>query len=149
MIHSIVLAEDNLEQCFFFQKALKEIEHNSQLTIVHDGDNLIALLERFLPDILFLDLSMPCKDGMQCIKEIRDNNLYDGLPIVVFSVSKQNTAIQTAYGFGANLYFVKPNEYSELVSSLKSILSINWTNLKSITEKHFESNKYLPFQLSA
>jgi CheY-like chemotaxis protein len=149
MINSIVLAEDNLEHCFFFKKALKEIAPSIQIAEVHDGDKLIELLESYLPDLLFLDLAMPCKDGVQCIKEIRADRLYDRLPIVVFTMSSQDNAIQTAYGFGANLYIVKPNEYSKLVQSLNSILSMDWTNPKLITEKFFRGNRYIPFMYNS
>ena len=144
MIHSILLAEDNLEHCFFFKKALKEIAPVDFFE-VHDGDELLSLLERFLPDLLFLDLSMPCKNGIQCIKEIREDKAYDSLPIVVFTVSTQNNAIQATYGFGANLYMVKPDEYSQLVADLKIILAMNWSDPKSITEKYFRNNVYVPF----
>lgn len=145
MINSILLAEDNLEHCFFFKEALKQVAPDVQFTEVHDGDKLISFLENFLPDILFLDLAMPCKNGIQCIKEIRENRFYDSLPIVVFTISARNHTIQTAYGFGANLYFVKPEEYSQLVWSLKTILSIDWTNPKTISQRHFRDNRYVPF----
>jgi DNA-binding NarL/FixJ family response regulator len=147
MINSVVLAEDNLEHCFFFKKALKEVVPSIQFTEVHDGDKLMELLKNYHPDLLFLDLSMPCKDGVQCIKEIRENKVYDTLPIVVFTISKQNNAIQTAYGFGANLYFVKPSDYSDLATALRTILSMDWSDPKSITEKYFCQNKYTPFQV--
>ena len=74
MVKSIVLAEDNLEHCFFFKKCLKEVRPEIQFTEVVDGEKLMALLERYQPDLLFLDLSMPCKNGIQCIQEIRENN---------------------------------------------------------------------------
>lgn len=145
MINTVLLAEDNLEQCFFFKKALKEIASSIQFSEVHDGDGLLTLLQSFLPDLLFLDLAMPCKGGIECIKELREDRRYDSLPIIVFTVSKQDNAIQTAYGFGANLFFSKPDEYSELASSLKVILSMDWDRPKSITEKYFQRNKYVPF----
>ena len=146
MINTILLAEDSLEYCFFFKKALNEIAPSVQFTNVHDGDQLMMLLESFLPDLLFLDLSMPCKNGMQCIQQIRQDSSYDALPIVVFTISKQNANIQTAYECGANLYFVKPQEYYELVSSLQTILSLDWSNPKAITNQHYRSNKYVPFK---
>lgn len=145
MIYSILLAEDNLEHCFFFRRAIKEIAPDIQVNEVHDGDSLIELLESYLPDLLFLDLAMPCKNGIQCIQEIRDDRAYDHLPIIVFTVSTQDHSIQTAYGFGANLYFVKPENYDSLISSLRKILELNWSDPKSITDKYFHNNKYAAF----
>jgi CheY-like chemotaxis protein len=144
-INSVLLAEDNLEHCYFFKKALKETDPDISFTDVHDGETLMLLLESFIPDILFLDLNMPCKDGMQCIGEIRQNKVYDTMPIVVFSISSQNNVMQATYGFGANLYFVKPKEYSALVNSLRRLLSMDWKSPKLITEQYFRLDKYIPF----
>jgi DNA-binding response OmpR family regulator len=145
MIKSILLAEDNLEHCFFFRKALKDIAPDIQYSEVHDGEKLMELLESYIPDLLFLDLGMPCKNGVECIQEIRENKVYDSLPIVVFTASSQHKTIQTAYGFGANLYMIKPDSYDLLTSSLKAILSMNWNDPKTITEGYFKKNKYLPY----
>jgi DNA-binding response OmpR family regulator len=145
MVHSIVLAEDSLEHCFFFKKALKEVAPDIQLTCVNDGDKLVKLLESYLPDLLFLDLAMPCKDGVQCIKELRESRAYDNLPIIVFTVSSQEHTIQTTYSFGANLYFIKPAEYALLVSSLRKILAMDWIDSKKIKGEHFYNQQYVPF----
>lgn len=145
MINSIVLAEDNLEHCFFFKKALKEVAPPVHFAAVQDGNQLIELLESYLPDLLFLDIGMPCKDGVQCIKEIREHRAYDFMPIIVFSVLADDEAIQAAYGYGANLYIVKPEEYGLLKSALGAILSMDWSDPKSITEKHFSKKRYVPF----
>lgn len=145
MIKSILLAEDNLEHCFFFKKVLKEIAPEVQVSEVHDGDQLMKLLESYIPDLLFLDLGMPCKNGVQCIQEIREKKVYDSLPIVVFTANSQHKTIQAAYGFGANLYIIKPGGYDLLLSYLKAILSMSWHDAKKITEKYFRNNKYLPY----
>ena len=145
-ISTILLAEDNLEHCFFFKKALHQAAPEIKCNDVHDGDGLMTLLQNFIPDLLFLDLNMPCKNGVECIKEIRENKAYDVLPIVVFTISAQENAIQTAYGFGANLYFVKPSDLSQLVGSLQKILIMDWSNPAAIAEKHFRNNKYMAFE---
>ena len=145
-ISTILLAEDNLTHCFFFKKALHQVAPEIKCNDVHDGDGLMTLLQNFIPDLLFLDLDMPCKNGVECIKEIRENKAYDVLPIVVFTISAQENAIQTAYGFGANLYFVKPSDLSQLVGSLQKILLMDWSDTAAITEKHFRNNKYMAFE---
>jgi DNA-binding response OmpR family regulator len=148
MVGSIILAEDNLEHCFFFERALKEVAQGVSFSAVHDGDKLIQLLESYLPDLLFLDLGMPCKNGVQCIKEIREQRQYDSMPIVVFSINDDQQAIQAAYGYGANLYIVKPDEYSLLKLFLQKVFSMDWADPKSITESYFFNKKYIPFAVS-
>ena len=141
----MVLAEDSLEQCFFFERALKEVAPETVFAVVNDGDKLITLLESYLPDLLFLDLSMPCKNGVECIKEIREQRAYDSMPIIVFSVSADDHAIQAAFGYGANMYMVKPGEYLLLKSILEDILSMDWSDPESVTAKYFCKNKYVPY----
>lgn len=144
MIKSIVLAEDNLEHCFFFKKALKEVAPQMHFAAVQDGDQLIGLLESYLPDLLFLDIRMPCKNGVQCIKEIREQSIYDCMPIIVFSFFADEQLIQAAYDYGANLYIVKPDDYHLLKSALQNVLSMDWSDAKSITEKYASGKTYAP-----
>ena len=62
----ILLADDDLDDLFFFKKALSEIPIETELTTAHDGEELMAYLTEnsdHLPDVLFLDLSMPRKTG--------------------------------------------------------------------------------------
>jgi DNA-binding NarL/FixJ family response regulator len=145
MVGSVVLAEDSLEQCFFFERAVREASPQTVFSPVHDGNELMALLEKYLPDLLFLDLNMPCKGGVQCIKEIREQRTYDSMPILVFSVSVDEQAIQAAYGYGANMYMVKPGEYSLLTSVLRDVLSMDWSDPKRIAEQYFCHNRYVTY----
>ena len=149
MIRSVVLAEDNLEHCFFFRKCLKEVAPEIQFTVVFDGEKLMTLLERYQPDLLFLDLTMPCKNGIQCIKEIRENKSLNSLPIIVFSINSKNHSIQTAYELGANLYIIKPGEYSDLVMCLQKVLSMDWKQPKTITKRHSTNNKYQAYDFAS
>jgi len=60
----ILLADDDIDDCFFFEKALEELQLSTHLTIVHDGQQLMNYLSensKNLPDVLFLDLNMPRK----------------------------------------------------------------------------------------
>lgn len=147
-ISNVLLAEDNLAHCFFFKRALYKVNPEIRFNMVHDGDVLMSLLEKFIPDLLFLDLAMPCKNGIECIKEIREDKVYNELPIVVFTISEQLNAIQSAYGFGANLYFVKPTDFSLLAIAIEKILSMDWRDPKAITEQYFQDNLYFPFKVA-
>jgi CheY-like chemotaxis protein len=85
-----VLADDDKDDCSFFEKALKEISIDTNLTIVHDGEKLMNYLYRNsenLPDVLFLDLSMPRKNGVECLSEIKESTQLKNLLIVMFSTS--------------------------------------------------------------
>lgn len=144
-IKSIILADDCIEDCQDFQKALVEIAPDMHLVMVHNGDDLLHLLQHYIPDLLFLDLNMPLKSGVQCLKSIRENRSADILPIIVYSATSRPNNIQVAYGLGANLFFVKLKQHKDLVASLDSLLHLNWNDYKSITQDYFTNNHYRPF----
>ena len=145
-IRSVLLAENDLEQCFFFKKSLLQVRRKIQFTEVHDGDALMKLLRNFIPDILFIDLAMPCRNGMDCIRELRKNETYKMLPIVVYSINTQPETIHAAYECGANLYLIKPSEYYNLVHSLDTILSMNWSDPDKVKESFLRNGRYEAFR---
>lgn len=51
---------------------------------VEDGKILTKKLSEKIPDILFLDIHMPCKDGLQCFTDIRTDNQYDERPVIIY-----------------------------------------------------------------
>ncbi|GAC1706378.1 MAG: hypothetical protein NVS9B7_15350 [Flavisolibacter sp.] len=90
-IASIVLADDDRDDHTFFKAALAEIAPTTQLTIVENGDALLELLKNYIPDFIFLDLEMPCKNGLQCLDEIRGNNKIKEWEQIYFSSNLLST----------------------------------------------------------
>ncbi len=87
---NILLAEDDKDDCLLFQEALEELDLQTQLTFVHDGVQLMQLLTKNsnqIFDVLFLDLNMPCKNGYECLEEIKRSDELKSLPIIIFSTS--------------------------------------------------------------
>ncbi len=125
---NVILAEDDDDDYLIFSLALESLPLplTVLLTRAEDGERLMKLLEEKIPDILFLDIYMPCKDGHQCIKEIRSNSRYDALPIIVYSSFKDLRNIEMCYRQGSNLYTIKPTSLTELQTILQRILTIDW-----------------------
>jgi len=70
--YNLLLADDDTDDCFFFREALGELPFMSTLTTVNNGVELMNRLtdqSYHLPDILFLDLNMPLKTGIECLME--------------------------------------------------------------------------------
>lgn len=129
---NILLADDDIDDRFFFSKALKEIPLLTHLTVVHDGEELMNYLEKNLnniPDILFLDLSMPRKTGFECLYEIKDNEKLKDIPVVMFSTSfpSDNTyeqgMIETLKKIGAQDYIRKPGDFTLLKELIHNIIT--------------------------
>lgn len=125
---NIFLADDDADDCILFEDALREICSISQLTTANDGIQLMALLheESIAPDVIFLDLNMPRKNGFECLAEIRENIRLRNIPIVIFSTTAQPEAVNNVYQNGANYFVCKPNTFQQLKKIIQHILSINW-----------------------
>lgn len=114
---NILLADDDVDDCNFFKKALKEISISSKLTIVNDGENLIKYLNensQDLPHVLFLDINMPRKNALECLDEIRKNNMIKDLPVVMFSTNNVWDTINMLFKSGAHVYIHKPSDFGQL-----------------------------------
>jgi DNA-binding response OmpR family regulator len=122
----VLLAEDDHDDVEFFQLAMKEVSVPVDLRYAKNGDELFVELKKAIPHILFLDIQMPCKDGISCILEIRKNRKFDRLPVVMFSSLAHKAFVDKTYRFGANYYVVKPTSIAVLTERLQYLLSIEW-----------------------
>lgn len=85
----ILLAEDDLDDRHFFAKALKEINISTYCHTVNDGIELMNYLNKDIvniPDILFLDLNMPRKNGFECLLEIKESIQMQAIYVIMFSI---------------------------------------------------------------
>lgn len=128
---NILLAEDDIDDQFFFEKALKLVPIEAKLTILNNGDQLMEYLKvniKNIPDIIFLDISMPRKTGIECLVEILENELLNKIPIVMLSTSftKDETyergITDMLLSMGAVEYIRKPNSISELKLIIENML---------------------------
>ncbi len=123
---NILLADDDTDDCYFLKEALKELSLPTQLTSVHDGEQLMQLLTKEteeLPDILFLDLNMPRKNGFECLSEIRLNEKLKQLPVIIYSTSFHNKIAEMLYKKGATYYISKPSEIVQLKKTVRQIIT--------------------------
>ena len=128
----ILLADDDIDDRFLFTKALKEIDIETHLVAVHDGEQLMDYLNANttkLPDIVFLDLSMPRKTGFECLTEIKDSEKLKNLTIIVFTTSFargidfEQGLIGTLSKIGAEEYIRKPSSFEELKQIINRVLT--------------------------
>lgn len=128
---NILLADDDTDDRQFFEKALMEIPIAAHLNIVHDGEQLMSYLyenHNTLPDILFLDLSMPRKTGFECLAEIKENEILKNIPVFVFTTSFgrdadfERSLTNTLTNIGAEQYIRKPGDFEELKVIIRNAL---------------------------
>ena len=111
----ILLADDDKDDCLFFEEAIAGLIPSTNFTAMHNGEQLMQLLSNQtgkLPHILFLDLNMPRKNGFECLAEIKQNKKLKNLPVVIFSTSFEQEVVNRLYDNGAQYFIRKPSEFS-------------------------------------
>lgn len=131
---NVLLAEDDIDDCHFFKSALKSVPFSTRLTTVPDGDKLMAYLYDnidHLPHVLFLDINMPCKNGFECLAEIKKDKKLADLPVIMFSTSGEPDQIKILFNAGADMYIRKPANFAALVQVIHHALPIATENIFS------------------
>ncbi len=113
---NILLADDDKDDCLFFSIASDAVSIPIKLSTVVDGEKLmIFLFENLnhLPDVIFLDLNMPRKNGFECLLEIKLNSKLNQIPIIIFSTSFEQQVVNSLYENGASYFIRKPSEFEQ------------------------------------
>jgi CheY-like chemotaxis protein len=141
---NVLLADDDIDDCNFFKKALDELPLPTDLNIVHDGEALMKMLNSEtgpLPHVIFLDINMPRKNGFECLSELKQNDRLKDVPVIMFSTSNSRDAMNTLFKTGADVYIRKPGNFEQLKELIHHALPM-------ATEKVF-SNSQIKYILNA
>lgn len=124
----VLLADDDEDDRLLFEDALKDLGYSTLLTLAKNGVELMEFLFRkdnILPDILFLDLNMPLKNGVVCLNEIRADQNFDDLVIVIYSTSLNQDTVDKLFRNKADYYIQKPADYDDLKKVIKKALDLS------------------------
>ena len=116
----ILLVEDNPADVRLTKEAIQKSELVSQLDVVKDGVEAINYLKKFKkdshavhPDLILLDLNLPKKNGLEVLKEIKDDEDLRRIPVVVLTISSNEEDLLKAYDLHANCFINKPLNIKE------------------------------------
>lgn len=128
---NVLFVDDDTDESYLFNEAIEQSGYPFTLSRAHDGNQLLNNLRRRpLPDLVIMDINMPYKDGIEALEEIRSKQEFNKIIIIIYSISKQKAAIQRAYDKGADLYFIKPNDFEGMLAVVKKVYNIDWVNFK-------------------
>ncbi len=122
----VVLADDDESDRTNFTEALEESRIRTVVHAVKDGVELMEFLSKEdtpIPNILFLDLNMPLKNGLTCLKEIRSMEKLKDVAVAIYSTSSYEKDIEETFQHGANVYIKKPTDFETLKKVLYKVLS--------------------------
>ena len=141
----VLLADDDDEDRYFFQEAINNISKKLDLDFVEDGVELMKKLKSEIknrPDVIFLDLNMPFKNGHECLKEIKADPKLKKIPVVIYSTSTGRDQIDLTYKEGANLYITKPDSITKLEKIVNEVFSLECEEYKPQPKKEKFVYKY-------
>lgn len=129
LTRNILLADDDKDDQLLFREALEELSIPTHLTTAQNGEQLMQMLtdgKQPLPDVLFLDLNMPRKNGFTCLSEIKRTEKLKLLPVIIFTTSFEPEIVNLLYKRGAQYYIRKPNDFEQLKQLIYQGLTLIW-----------------------
>ena len=129
----VVMADDEIEYFDLVDSVVKDNDLPLQITRVKDGDELFQFLKgegsftgkSFRPDLILLDLSLPSRHGREVLSELKRNENFCAIPVVVLTGTGTKDDIRYMYGLGASSYIEKPTRYENLVNMMK-VMTCYW-----------------------
>ena len=132
---TILLVEDNPDDEALTLRALKRNNILNEVIVARDGAEALDYLfargahsEREvckLPEVVLLDLKLPKVDGLEVLRQIRENKSTRRLAVVILTSSNEDRDIAAGYDLGANSYIRKPVDFNQFMEAVRQ-LGIYW-----------------------
>lgn len=132
---TILLVEDNPDDIELTKTALKKEKVINNLDVVRDGQEALDWLfcegdysgrnEAVKPTLILLDLRLPKIEGLEVLKQIRNDHRTKLLPVVILTSSREEVDIIRSYELGANSYIRKPVDFNQFSKAVRE-LGLYW-----------------------
>ncbi|MBL4804902.1 MAG: response regulator [Alphaproteobacteria bacterium] len=124
----ILVVDDQDADAFFIEQAFNQSQIDNVVHKVTGGDDAISFLKREAPyedkprpQLIILDLVMPQKDGHEILAELKGDEQFCDIPIVVMSASMEESDVRSAYRNHANAYVPKCNGFEDMLDFVSAI----------------------------
>lgn len=136
----ILLVEDNPGDVHLTLSALKRTAIPNRVHVVGNGEDAIRYLHRsegfgsaVRPDLVLMDLNLPRKGGHEVLEELRSDEEFRTLPVIVFSSSERDKDVIRSYGLRASCHIAKPinaNDFDHVAQAISSF----WFEVATLPE---------------
>jgi two-component system, response regulator len=126
----ILLVDDNLQDVELTINALDQSSLANEVFNLRDGAEALDYLYRRgeftdrpsgLPAVMLLDLKMPKVDGIEVLRQIKNDPQLKVLPVVIMTSSREEQDLVKSYELGVNAYIVKPVKFHDFVEAVKLV----------------------------
>jgi two-component system, response regulator len=136
----ILLVEDNPDDEKLTIMGFKRNNIANEIVVARDGKEAVDFLFGMgayegrdiqqLPQVVVLDLKLPKMNGIEVLKQIREHEVTQYLPVVVLTSSKEDRDMVETYKLGVNAYVQKPVDFNQFGEAVKH-LGMFWLLLNS------------------
>lgn len=123
----IWVVDDDTDDQYLIEQALKALSTRLTIKPISDGDELLPHLQQaaVLPKLVLLDLNMERMSGFEALQELRNCSPYKHLPVVVLTTSEAEEDRRKALQLGADAFLTKPVKFDAVVTMLHQLV-IDW-----------------------
>ena len=122
MAHKILIVDDEPNIVISLEFLMKK--EGFEIAIATDGEEALAKVASFGPDLMLLDVMMPKKSGFEVCEALRADPANANLQIVMLTAKGRDTEVAKGLAIGADAYVTKPFSTKELVAKVKSKLGV-------------------------
>jgi len=132
---TILLVEDNPDDEVLALRALKKAQTKNNVVVARDGQEALDYIfgkgkfngrnPNETPQVIFLDIKLPKLNGLEVLKNIREDERTSLIPIVLLTSSDEERDMVDGYKLGANSYINKPVDFDEFIEQVK-VLGRYW-----------------------
>lgn len=133
----ILVVDDDENYPKIMQEALRIAQVPSALTWVDGGEAALKYLDErtsenlsSLPKLILLDINMPGMNGFEFLRQFKQKELLQTIPVLMLSVSQSQNDILLAYKLGANAYLTKPTDFKQMQEMIQTIHSFWFQHAK-------------------
>lgn len=134
----ILVADDEPDLLLIMKETLER--EGFRVETAEDGAQALAAIRRDPPDIAVLDLRMPHVDGFGVARALRDDPLYEHLPVIILTASGTRDSKIEGLNLGADDFITKPVDILELLARIRMIMRRNRLGLDASPLTHLPGN---------
>jgi DNA-binding response OmpR family regulator len=94
-----------------------------EVGIARDGEEALAQMIAFQPDLVLLDIMLPLRSGFEVCQKIRENSAWDRVKVIMLSAKGRELEVSKGLALGADAYITKPFSTKALVEQVRALLA--------------------------